>query len=342
MQNFQKSDILKATQTINKLGIGKFKQKVDKTKDANGAFCLGIAFFYGMDVEQDFERSADWFEKAADWGVIRGFYGAGLCGAREEDFVYAEKMFNIGLEREDFYCALALGNFYETLEDENWLKKIRKNNLHKALEYYDMAINNHIDEAVYYKAVLLSSKLGRHEEALPLFKQRYEACPDDLANGYFYASSLEKENFEQAIGIHTFLADKGLKESQHIVAVSMYDGRIPGTPEMVMSWLRRASSQNHAPSQSFIAMLYDIGYSYPHDKCDSPELLEKAYTWIRRAIKNGSENYLFMKKLNEKFDSMGLERPIDNDAAFFEKSNSLFDVNTNYSAFTSRKKQNKK
>lgn len=342
MQNFQKSDILTATQSINRLGVGKYKQKIEQTKDAQGAFCLGIAFFYGIEVEQDFERSAEWFEKTAQWGYIRGFYGAGLCGAREEDFEYAEKMFNLGLENGDYYCAMALGNYYETLEEDNWLHKIKKTHLQKALQFYNTAIEGSVPEAVYYKAVLLATKLKKADEAFPLFKLRFEECPDDIANAYFYASSLESKEFEEAVNIHLILADKGLKESQHIVAVAMYDGRISGTPEMVMGWLRRAASQNYAPSQSFIAMLYDIGYSYSYENIDSPELLEKAYTWIRRAIKNGSENYIFMKQLTEKMTTLNIEIPIDNDQAFFDKSKSLFDPSFGFATFSSKQKKKTK
>ncbi len=326
MENFNKEDILKVNSLLNKTGLSKLKQRTLKEKDSTKAFYLGIAYLYGINAEKNVVTASRWFESCAEWGNHEGFYGAGLCGAIEKDFDYAEKMLLLGLSHGCYRCAIGLGNIYELKPDIGYWNQLKKKNIHKALEYYETALKNDIYDVLIYLIPLMMDKLKKSEKAYAYLDLALEKIPHDKNIKYFQACRLESVNLQEALNIHADLANEGLRESQHIIAMAMYDGLWEGTPDHVMSMLRRASMQNYAPSQSVLSMLYDAAYSYPLEQKDSPELLEKAFVWIRRAIKNGNQNHQYALTLKRKFKKLGMDEPEDKDDEFFAKSSDVFNT----------------
>jgi TPR repeat protein len=62
---------------------------------AEGCFNLGVTYFKGRGVKEDYFAAADWYKKACDGGVAKGCVGLGLLyeygqGVKQDYFIAAD------------------------------------------------------------------------------------------------------------------------------------------------------------------------------------------------------------------------------------------------------------
>ena len=92
---------------IELAGYGKVKQLIQSAQagDANAQYNLGVLYFDGKDVPQNYLEAAKWYSCAADQGDKQAQFNLGLMCYRgmgiPQNHVYAYELFSLAAEQGD-------------------------------------------------------------------------------------------------------------------------------------------------------------------------------------------------------------------------------------------------
>ena len=82
--------------------------------DADAQFNLGVMYYQGLGVEQDFKEVVKWYQKAADQGDVEAQYNLGVMYYQglgvEQDFKEAVKWYQKAADQGDAIAQYDLGN----------------------------------------------------------------------------------------------------------------------------------------------------------------------------------------------------------------------------------------
>ena len=283
---------------------------------------IGVAYYLGEGVEQNYEKAFRWFTEAANQGhtfaqnnLASMYYeGKGV----EQNYEEAIKWFTEAANQGDTSAQNNLGVMYENGEGV-------EQNYEEAIKWYTIAANQGYTSAQYNLALMYYQGEGleqNHEEAIRWFteaanqghtsaqynlgvmyqngkgvEQNYEEAIrwfTEAANqgntfaqnnlGVMYENGKGVEqNYEEAIRWFTEAANQGHTSAQYNLGVMYYEGKgVEQNYEEAIRWFTEAANQGHTSAQNNLGVMYENGMGTAID-------LEKALKYCKLALDNGYE-----------------------------------------------------
>ena len=208
----------------------------------------GIAFEFGVDVEINHTKAADWYRKAGNQGHASAQYNLGWAYEKgkgvERDFTKAAGWYRKAAEQGDATAQNSLGWAYEK-------GKGVERDLAKAAGWYRKAADQ--GNAVAQRNLGVLYQIGKGVER-------------DLA---------------KAAGWYRKAADQGNADAQRNLGVLYEIGKgVERDLAKAAGWYRKAADQGNAVAQNNLGVLYDSGKGVERD-------LAKAAGWYRKAADQG-------------------------------------------------------
>ena len=236
---------------------------------------LGRIYLEGMDVDQDYNKAKDYFEKAAESNnaqayTFLAYMYANSLGVDKDDAKVVE-LYQKAYELGDLYASYALGFIYR-----KGLYGVDKDEA-KALDYVEKASNGDIAAAKYEHAFLLD------KQSKKLFKS---ADPQDKQKA--------EEMKNQSISLFRDSAKKDYAPAKYALAIKELDKDDENSAKEAFKLLDSAKDSDLPYVYYALAYLYDEGIGCKKDYFKSFEYFNKAFNaGYKKAAMNVAYAYLF-------------------------------------------------
>ena len=209
---------------------------------------LGIRYYDGNGVTQDYKKAVEWFTKSAEQG-------------------YAEAQNNLGVCYND-----GLGV---------------KKNAKTAVEWYKKAVEQGDDEAhnnlgmCYFRGEGVAQD---YKKAVELFtkiaKQGHATAQNNLAYSYENGLGVE-QNYKKAVEWYTKSAEQGNAGAQYSLGDCYYNGNgVKENFKKAVEWYTKSAEQGYVDAQNSLGVCYYNGIGVTQN-------YKKAVEWFRKAVKQG-------------------------------------------------------
>lgn len=302
-------------------------------------YLLGVAYYFGMKVDEDRVKAFDCFKKAAELDEPLSFYALAGMYARgdifPQDLDTAKSFYEKSVSFKDYDSYVALGNMItyplinhiETLNTDKFykikslvfnLKKQLQNHSEakKAIRYYEKAIEHNVADGYYYLCIHYKHGLGVQVDVSKALQFIESAIKINKHKEYLYLKGVLLELLGQnteAFRAYEEASNLGHKDAQHILALAIHDGLYEGDMDYVKSLLIKASMQNNGKSQSFLSDLYFLEKNYV-----------KSYEWALKAYSNNHFSLTELNSIKEYLSEEQLSLVDDIDVTDFQKISNKF------------------
>lgn len=273
---------------------------------------LGVCYYYGRQVEQDFNTAAKWWAKAIDAGNVNAIGNLGVCYKNghgvKKDSVMAQKLFIRGIKADDktlfndrkgkadkgsVFDQVLMGLCYQNGHgcDKNEAK---------ALDYFSKAANKGSLDACKI-ASRLYAKNNDYDKAYPLFEKAAKAGDEHAAYEVAVCKlngKGTKKNERAGAAELQKCAEKGNVKAQ-IETGDLYNKGIGVTQdeEKALQWYRKASESMNPQAIWNVGLCNLKGIGTTAD-------YHSALNWLSAASGYGFQN-LFTKNLNSENEKTG-------------------------------------
>ena len=284
--------------------------------DAAAQNDLGVMYFEGKDIEQDYEKAAEWFLKAAKQGNGNAqrylgymyYHGKGV----EQNYEKAAEYWRKAAEQGIAVAQFNLGYIYESGEGV-------PRDYAKAAEWYKKAAAQGHKRAQYNLATMYEEGEGVEQDygkAAAWFEkaaeQGYVTAQGKLATMYDKGLGVPQD-YGKAAKWYEKAAEQGNYNSQFILATRYYDGQgVPQDYGKAAEWYKMGAVQGHVEAQYQLAYMYYRGKGVPQD-------YGKAIEWNEKAAAQGYAESQFVLG-NMYYEGEGVSRDYAKAAEWFEKA----------------------
>ena len=231
-----------------------------KRGDVQAQFTVGVMYYYGNGVKQDYKKAREWFEKAAAMNDGRAFYALGLIyssgdGVRQDD----KKAREFYEKATAMNNAMAINNLGYMYEQGHGVKQDYK----KARELYEKAASMGNALAIYNLGVMYGQGLGvkqDYKKARELY-EKAAAMNNALAInnlGWLYEQGHGvKQSYSKALEYYTKGAEMGETLSMMNLG-RMYENGIGINEDMskALEFYRQASAGGNVQAKKALARLH--------------------------------------------------------------------------------------
>ena len=218
----------------------------DITQEAKGQFALGVMYYLGKGIQQDYKKAFECFQKASNQGYAEAQYYLGL-------------IYQYGQEGEQDYK--------------------------KAFELFQKASNQGHEEAQCSLGTMYYSGKGieqDYKKALECFQQASSQGETDSQCyvGYMHYHGLGiEQNYEKAFEYFQQASNQGHAVAQCYLGRMYYYGLgIEQNYEKAFEYFQQASSQGEAVAQCYLGCMCYYGLGVQKDE-------EKAFEWLQKVNK---------------------------------------------------------
>jgi TPR repeat protein/formylglycine-generating enzyme required for sulfatase activity len=251
-------------------------QKAAELNDPRGQVLLGLCFYFGHGIKQNYSEAFKWIRMAADQGLARAQNNLGVC----------------------------YDNGQGVQEDKK-----------EAFKWYRIAAEQGLARAQNNLGVCYDNGDGVKEDKQEAFKWFRKAAEQGYADAQFnlgccyIAGKGVKEDKKEAAKWFRMAAEQGLALAQFNLGICYDNGDgVKEDKKEMVKWYRMAAEQGYADAQFNLGCCYDNGDGVKEDK-------KEAVKWLRMAAEQGDEKSLEMlKKYNEDSDSEYEEDLSDDDS----------------------------
>ena len=249
-----------------------------------GTYNLGVMYYEGQEVPQDYREAAKWFRKAAAQGLAKAQHNLGVMYYEgqgvPQDNREAAKWFRKADARGDARAQHNLGVMYynglgvpqDHREAVKWYRKA-------AAQGYAAAQNNL--GVMYYNGLGVPQD---HREAVKWYRkaaaQGYAVAQNNLS--WMHHNSIGvPQDYREAAKWTRKAAARGDAAAQYNLGEMYRKGE--GVPQDVHDWLKRyrkAAEQGDAEAQNSLGLMYASGTGVPQD-------YREAAKWTRKAAEQG-------------------------------------------------------
>ena len=230
---------------------------------------LGIMYYNGRGVSQDYKEAFKWYTKAAKQGNANAFSNLGALYANGQgtkvNFKEAIKWFKLAVENGDAQAQKNL-EIVEKLEKQR-IEEERIAAKGDADELFELGWKyRNENEGKAIKWYKLSAKKGNYDAQVNL---------TNIANVAY-----DDEDYKTALGIYEVLAGAGVKDSQFRLGLMYHLGK--GTEvskKDAVIWYEKASEQGEGSAS------HNLGVIYENDNN-----LVEAERWYQIAVKQGEDS----------------------------------------------------
>ncbi len=232
-----------------------YKQAVDwyhkavKQGNAEAQYNLGLAYYEGKGVKQDCEKAVDWWEKAAEHGIAPAQYQLGNAYSKGEGVKqYYEKAVYWWEKAAEHEFAPAQYNLGVAYDKGGGVKQDYK----KAVDWWHKAAEHGFADAQY-----------------------------NLGVAYYYEGKGVKQDYKKAVDWLQKAAKQKHVNAQTNLGLAYCEGKgVKQDYKQAVDWWHKAAKQEHANAQNNLGVVYHNGEGVKQDD-------EKAVDWWRKAAEHG-------------------------------------------------------
>ena len=223
---------------------------------------LGLFYYYGIGISQDYSKAAELWTKASDQGF------------EDAEYYLAHCYFDGTGVNQDYHKAAKI-----------WYK-LTNNGNYGARYNLGRCFHDGQGVPVNYEQALLCWTYGgivRETYHLKLAAENgYSEAQWRL--GYVYKQSWGGEHYQEAAELFRKSAEQGNVKSQTELGICYRDGQgVEQNYEKAIEWFNRAEKQGYSEAQNCLGLCYMKGYGVEQDS-------EKAIEWFKKAVEQGNAN----------------------------------------------------
>ena len=236
------------------------EKTIETAEHAGAQNLLGVCYYNGLGVSQDYAEAKKWYEKAANQGNLYAQYNLGVCYYNglgvSQDYAEAKKWFEKAANQGNPDAQYDLGYMYE---NGGGMQK----NIETALDWYKKAASQG-DEEAKEAVERLSAKTPK----------------DYLELGY---KAYNEEKYNKAVFYYQIAANKENAQAQNLLGGCYYRGLgVSQDYAEAKKWFEKAANQGYPSAQ------YNLGTMYETGKVVTKNL-STALDWYKKAASQGDE-----------------------------------------------------
>ena len=279
----------------------KWFRKAAESGLAEAQFNLGICYYNGQGIAQNYAEAIGWFRKAAEQGIASAQFNLGNCyyygQGVKQDFGEAIKWFRKAADQEDAEAQMALGRCY--LEGTGLAKDPAQATrcMEQAVKWHRKVAEEGKAESQYRLAICYERGIGiakNSAEAMRWYRkaaeQGYAPAQYQLGLIYQYGRRCnEFQNLEGAVKWYRKAAEQGHANAQNKLGDCYKRGA--GTAKDLkeaIKWYRKAAEQGCADAELALGVCYRDGQGVAKDLKEAAKRLRKAVSWYREAAEGGN------------------------------------------------------
>ena len=253
--------------------------------DLHAQFSLGVMYYTGQGIEQDYKEAFKWFTKAAEQGNAAAQYNLGLMYAKgqgvEQDYKQAIKWYTKAADQGDAAAQYSLGTMYYTGQDI-------KQDYKQALKWYTKAAEQGNVAAQALLGLMYDAGWGikDYKQAFKWYSKAAEQgeAVAQLFLGLMYDKGRGvKQDYKQAFNWYSKAAEQGVADGQYNLGVMYAEGRgVEQDYKQALKWFTKAAEQGVAAAQYNLGVMYWLGRGVVEDFVES-------YKWLLLAGMNGQD-----------------------------------------------------
>jgi len=241
---------------------------------------LGISYFNGYGVTQDYAKAREWYEKAAEKGEKVAMLGLALLYANgqggTQDYAKAREWLEKAAEKGDASAMYSLGALYANGQGGT-------QDYAKAREWYEKAADKGNADAMFNLALLYANGQGVTQDYIQA-REWYEKA---VAKGDAGAMVNLARLYEKGLGVtqdyiqarewYEKAADKGNARAMVNLGVLNANGQ-GGQQDYAKAreWYEKAADKDNASAMFYLGLLYANGEGVTRDYAKAREWYEKA------------------------------------------------------------------
>ena len=255
--------------------------------DATAQFNLGLNYFKGQGVEQNYTEAAKYFRKAAEQGHASAQLNLGNMylngrGVTKDDYE-AVKWYRKSAEQGHAMAQFNLGNMY--VDGQGVWKDD-----YEAVKWYRKSADQGLVQAQFFLGVSYANGQGVEQdyvEAVKWFRKAAEQgnaqAQNNLGVSYANGQGVEQD-YAEAVKWLRKAAEQGLAEAQRGLGGMYMEGRgVAQNYFEAVKWFRMVAEQGDAIAQYNLGVMYAEGQGITKDEYE-------AVKWFRKAAEHGDEN----------------------------------------------------
>jgi len=252
---------------------------------------LGVLYYEGKGVSQDYKKAVYWFTKSADQGDDLAQFNLGFMYRNGEgvpqDYKQAVYWYKKSSAQGNVSAQSDLGSMYDTgkgvTQDTKkavyWYTKAAKQGY--ALAQFNLGFMYTQDKGVlqdYKKAVYWYTKSA---------KQGYSEA--QYALGLMYGNGKGvTQDYKKAVYWYTKSAEQGYSEAQDILFSMYFNGEgVTQDYKQAVYWLKKSADQGDDLAQ------FNLGFMYSQDKVVTQDYKQSVY-WYTKSAKQGYSDAQYM------------------------------------------------
>ena len=246
----------------------------------------GEKYYYGDGVEQDYDKAAEWYRKAAKRGYAEAQNSLGYCYqcglGVEQDYDKAVEWYRKAAEQDFAPGQNSLGYCYQCglgVEQD----------YDKAVEWYRKAAEQGLDDAQNNLGLCYDEGLGVEQDYTKAVEwyskaaaQDFGAAQNNLGVSYCVGQGVEQD-YDMAVELFLKAAIQDYAQAQ-INLGHCYDEGLGVEQDYTkaVEWYSKAAAQGDADAQFILSSCYYYGHGVEQD-------YDKAVEWCRKAAAQGNE-----------------------------------------------------
>jgi len=268
---------------IYEISVEELRDKAE-SGDPNSQYDLGLRYWKGYGIPQDYKEAAKWWTKAAEQGhaeaqfrlALLYFVGSGV----PQDTKEAVKWYTRAAEQGHAEAQLLLGMMYN--EGKGVLQDTKE-----AVKWYTRAAEQGLAHAQGGLGLMYHQGEGVPQDYKEAFKWCTKAAEQGHAEAQYNLGCMYDEgegvpqHYKEAVKWWTKAAEQGYAEAQYNLGCMYDEGEgVPQHYKEAVKWWTKAAEQGHAKAQFNLGMVYNEGKGVLQDT-------KEAVKWLTEAADQG-------------------------------------------------------
>ena len=275
-------DIINASMKVSRRERAQSMEVFLDTPDRQ--YNLGIGYYYGDGVPQNYAEAVKCFRKAAEKGNANAQFYLGVCFDNgkgvPQDYSEAVKWYRKAAEQGDADAQCNLGVCYENGDGVPL-------DYSEAVKWYRKAAEQGNANAQYNLGVCYANGKGvpqNYSEAAKWYRKAAEQGNANAQNnlGVCYENGNGvRQDYSEAVKWYRKAAEQGNANAQYNLGVCYENGNgVPQDYSEAVKWYKKAAEQGDADAQYKLGVCYEGGFGVPQN-------YSKAAKWYRKAAEQG-------------------------------------------------------
>ena len=242
--------------SINEAGL---YRKAAEQGDANAQIKLGVMYYQGNDIPQDYAEAVNWFRKAAEQGLASAQYYLGAMYANgqgvAQNYAEAVNWFRKAAEQGHAEAQHNIGVMYAH-------GKGVAQNYAEAVNWFRKAAEQGLASAQYYLGAMYDNGQGVIQDDAEAVKFYRKAAEQGLASAQYYLGAMYAngqgviQDDAEAVNFYRKAAEQGHAEAQYCLGAMYVNGQgVPRNYVLSYMWTSLAAAQGHEDAKKKIHIL---------------------------------------------------------------------------------------